>query len=134
MTTKLSAFAVAAEHIQEGKGRFHLVVLNTQRRTLSVKPYSEGRLDEANAEYAAVEARTKAGEPIEAVLVSAGPIESLRKAYPNYFLDTQEFTSQVHNDGSRWKATQAICPASKPGRAPLRLASNCVRCSCMSSC
>lgn len=52
-------------------------------------------LQEANVAYAAIEAGTKAGEPAEAVLVSAGPVESLRKAYPNYFLDTQVFVRQI---------------------------------------
>lgn len=50
---------------------------------------------EANEDYAHIEERTKAGEPIEAVLVSAGPIDALRKAYPNYFLDTAEFVAQI---------------------------------------
>jgi len=56
--------------------------------------------------YATIEARTKAGEPIEAVLVSAGPVESLRKAYPNYFLDTQVFVRQLQRliDGHRLAA------------------------------
>ncbi len=26
---------------------------------------------------------------------SAGPIDALRKAYPNYLLDTQEFVTQI---------------------------------------
>jgi hypothetical protein len=29
------------------------------------------------------------------VLVSAGPVEALKKAYPNYFLDTNGFIRQI---------------------------------------
>ncbi len=33
--------------------------------------------------------RTRAGEPIDVVPVSAGPVAARRRASPNYFLDTQ---------------------------------------------
>jgi putative GTP pyrophosphokinase len=94
---KLRGFAIAADQIttERGHGAYHLVVLDSRKRTVSIKPYPTTRLDQANLDYAAIEARTKAGEPIEAVLVSAGPIDALRKAYPNYFLDTQEFIIQI---------------------------------------
>jgi hypothetical protein len=48
-------------------------------------------------DYAQTEARAIDGEPIEAVLVSAGPIAQLRRAYPNYFLDTHEFVTRVED-------------------------------------
>jgi putative GTP pyrophosphokinase len=90
---KLRGFAVAANHIttERGTGAYHLIVLDSLKRTVSIRPYPVARLEQASDDYAEIEQRTKAGEPIEAVLVSAGPIDALRKAYPNYFLDTQEF-------------------------------------------
>jgi ppGpp synthetase/RelA/SpoT-type nucleotidyltranferase len=94
---KLRGFAVAADKItaERGQGAFHLVILDSERRTVRILPYPLSRLDDANLAYSQIEKRTKAGEPIEAVLVSAGPIDALRKAYPNYFLDTQEFVRQI---------------------------------------
>lgn len=94
---KLQGFAIATNQITKvrGKGAYHLVVLDSANRTVSVRPYAIARLEQANLDYATIEQRTKAGDPIEAVLVSAGPIETLRKAYPNYFLDTAEFTKQI---------------------------------------
>ena len=94
---KLKGFAVATDRItkQQGKGAYHLVVLDSKNRTVSIAPYSIARLEQANIDYAGIEQRTKSGEPIEAVLVSAGPIDALRKAYPNYFLDTQSFVKQI---------------------------------------
>lgn len=94
---KLSGFAVAANKItaERGPGAYHLIVLDSAKRTVSIRPYPVARLDQASIDYARIEQRTKAGEPIEAVLVSAGPVDALRKAYPNYFLDTQEFVRQV---------------------------------------
>lgn len=94
---RLRHFAVATDKITQdpGQGAYHLVTLDASNRSVSIKPFPKSRLDEANLAYAAVESRTRSGEPVEAVLVSAGPIKGLRKAYPNYFLDTEVFTDQV---------------------------------------
>jgi putative GTP pyrophosphokinase len=87
----------AADRIttRQGRGAYHLIVLDSSIRTVDIRPYPTARLEEANKDYALIEQRTKAGEAVEAVLVSAGPIDALRKAYPNYFLDTQEFVRQI---------------------------------------
>jgi hypothetical protein len=94
---KLRGFAIAADQIftERGQGAYHLIVLDSTKRTVSIRPYPIARLEQANIDYAAIEQRTKAGEGVEAVLVSAGPIDALRKAYPNYFLDTEEFVMQI---------------------------------------
>lgn len=94
---KLRGFAIAADRITKGSGQgaYHLVVLDSVARTVSIRPYPVARLEQANIDYAEIERRTNAGEPVEAVLVSAGPIDALRKAYPNYFLDTQAFVDQI---------------------------------------
>ena len=94
---KLRGFAVAADKIttERGQGAYHLIVLDSAKRTVAIRPYPIARLEQANLDYASIEQRTKAGEAVEAVLVSAGPIDALRKAYPNYFLDTEEFVKQI---------------------------------------
>ena len=45
--------------------------------------------------YAIVEKEVTKDNPIEVVLVSAGSIKNLKKAYPNYFLDTKDFVRQL---------------------------------------
>jgi len=94
---KLRGFSVALDKItgDQSRGSYHLVVLDSQRKTVSIRPYARERLDQAIADYATAEARINAGEQIEVVLVSAGPIDLLRRAYPNYFLDTEDFISRV---------------------------------------
>jgi putative GTP pyrophosphokinase len=94
---KLSGFTIAADkiHKEKGQGSYHLVVLNSSDRSVTITPYGSARLEQANADYTDVEKRSQAGEPVEAVLVSAGPVEALKKAYPNYFLDTAEFIAQI---------------------------------------
>jgi putative GTP pyrophosphokinase len=94
---KLEGFAIAADHIKmlRGRGAYHLVILDTSEKSVTIRPYPVRLLSHANKDYAEVERRAKAGEPVEAVLVSAGPIEALKKAYPNYFLDTQSFIRET---------------------------------------
>ncbi|MCX6967430.1 MAG: RelA/SpoT domain-containing protein [Verrucomicrobia bacterium] len=94
---KLRGFAIAADKITtfRGQGAYHLVVLDSRERTVSIRPFPKSRLEQANLEYSEIEERTKSGELIEAVLVSAGPVDALRKAYPNYFLDTQGFVAEI---------------------------------------
>lgn len=94
---KLRGFSVAADRIKKGKGQgaYHLVILDSANKSVVLTPYSTARLEEANAAYSKVEKRTQAGDPIEAVLVAAGPVDALKKAYPNYFLDTHEFIRQI---------------------------------------
>lgn len=95
---RLEGFAIAADAIttERGQGAYHLIILDSAQRTVRIRPYPTASLEEATADYSEVEQRTRAGESIEAVLVAAGPIEALRKAYPNYFLDTQAFVRQMH--------------------------------------
>ncbi len=94
---KLRTFAIAGPKItaEKGQGAFHLIVLDSATRTVSIRPFARGHLEQATAAYAEVEERTQRGEAIEAVLVSAGRVEALRRAYPNYFLDTQAFVTEI---------------------------------------
>lgn len=94
---KLQSFSIAANHIttEKGAGSYHLVVLNSVTRRVTISPFPKTELEQANVAYAKIEERAQRGEQVEAVLVSAGPVEALRKAYPNYFLDTHQFVFQV---------------------------------------
>lgn len=90
---RLSGFAVAANRIRtsQGQGSYHLVTLDLDSRTVTIKPYPVRQLEQANRDYLEIERRERDGHKVEAVLVSAGPIDALKKAYPNYFLDTHQF-------------------------------------------
>lgn len=98
ITERLYAFAIATEHVHTDRrrGGYHLITLDIDGKSVLIKSYSAGRLEQANEDYAAVEQRIARGEQLQAVLVSAGPIENLRRAYPNYFLDTGEFIASIN--------------------------------------
>lgn len=91
---KLSAFSLAL-HVSnqyENQGScYYLIVLEPDKQEVTIKSYSRSRLDEANADYSKEEDELKEKSSKQVVLVSASSLDQLRKAYPNYFLDTEEF-------------------------------------------
>ena len=91
------AYSVATQHIQTDskKGTYHLIELNLDNRSLSIGTFRKDQLEEANKKYMEIERRIVEGEKLQTVLVSAGSIKNLRRAYPNYFLDTREFIKHL---------------------------------------
>jgi len=58
---------------------------------LTITGYSKEQLELATAAYLAEEKRLQSVDGGQAVLVSAGPLQSLKRAYPNFYLDTGRF-------------------------------------------
>lgn len=94
---KLNAFAVAANAITSSGagGNYHLIVLDAVERTVSVSSFGKLRLEEANTAYAEAEIRAAEHPDMQTVLVATSSIEALRRAFPNYFLDTKQFLSAL---------------------------------------
>lgn len=92
---KLQGFSAATKISIQGndkeKGKYFLISLDFNGKMLSVRRYTESKLDEANNEYSALEKKYLNDKNIEIVLVSVDDINKLEKLYPNYFLDTEEF-------------------------------------------
>ncbi len=98
---KMRGFSVAVNQIVKGRGKgkswsYHLIILNSLQKTVQLIPYDRESFKEAMIVYSRVEAEAAKGKKIEPVLVSAGPIDELRKAYPNFFLDIRDFMRIVH--------------------------------------
>lgn len=70
----------------------YLLVLNSEEFSVTVTPYKNDALANANAHYAKIE---KEQPKLQAVLVSVDSVAALRTAYPNYFLDTSAFLKKV---------------------------------------
>lgn len=95
---KLQAFAVATSNIHtpsRASAAFHLIILDIERRRVRIMPFGHADLERAVALYEQMEREHLADPSIEVVLVTAGPIKMLRKAYPNYFLDTTVFVRYI---------------------------------------
>lgn len=96
---KMSGYNVAADQITkkgQNEGRFyHLIILNSLEKKVQIKPYNRDQLEQAIRDYAKAELEAVKGKKIEPVLVSAGPLKTLKHAYPNFFLDISEFCKAV---------------------------------------
>jgi len=76
--------------------KFYLVTLDPIALTVNVKGFKGSETERANKEYTLAEkGLTDTDAATQVVLVSVSSVSSLRKAYPNYFLDTKEFLGEV---------------------------------------
>ncbi len=97
---KMSGFSVAVNAIVKGRGKgkswyYHLIVLNSLQKSVQIRAYDRDSFKQAMRDYSKVEEEAAKGKKIEPVLVSAGPIDELRRAYPNFFLDMGDFMNIV---------------------------------------
>ena len=96
---KLNYFAKAAQVLSKNKqkGFYHLIILSIENKTISIQSFAKDDFESAKTEYAKAEKRLINGEKIDPVLVAVGRINQLKRAYPNFFLDTTEFINKVRN-------------------------------------
>lgn len=73
---------------------YFLVTLNPDDVSVEVKEFGKRESQAANKEYTRLE-RDALGTNKNVVLVSAASIKALERAYPNYFLDSREFLSEI---------------------------------------
>lgn len=90
---KLSGFRVVARHITDDKkkGKYHLIVLDLEKRMAHIRSFEAKHVDLANEKYSEAEEEVRKGKNIQVVLVASESISALKKAYPSYFLDSQKF-------------------------------------------
>jgi hypothetical protein len=96
---RLTAYGTAPDVLEDPttKGHhFFLLELDIAANKLNIKGYKAADIDKATADYLEAEKRlsTKNGD---AVLVSVESIAALRRAYPNYYLDTDVFLILVED-------------------------------------
>lgn len=98
MTTRLkveahlSAYKVALNMTtdpQHAKAAYFLLALNHDERRLRVTSYRKRQIAQANEEY--LQAEKRLSSIGSAVLVSVDSVEQLKRAYPNYYQDTDLF-------------------------------------------
>jgi ppGpp synthetase/RelA/SpoT-type nucleotidyltranferase len=103
IANKLSAFGTALD-VFEGphakNDHYFLLEVNHSTRMVSVTAFKQAESDKATAKYLEVEKKIKQSSPasIDAVLVSVDSVSALRRAYPNYFLDTKAFVDILKSD------------------------------------
>jgi hypothetical protein len=94
---KMTGFSTAVDFIsKERRGRsYHLLILDSLARKVRIMNYDRDSFEKAQIDYSEYEKKAADGENIEPVLVSAGSIDKLRRAYPSFFLDIGDFISKV---------------------------------------
>jgi ppGpp synthetase/RelA/SpoT-type nucleotidyltranferase len=89
-------------HILEDKDQpqahFYLLILDTEKRTLQVERFEKWRASEAQAAYDRAEKNSERSPNVQVVLVSVDDLDALRKAYPNYYVDTRGFIGAVERE------------------------------------
>lgn len=95
LVSRLSALSVAIKHTNEkmkGKG-YYLLRLNYKSRLLNVRSFSTNQIELATNVYNKIEALND--PDIDVVLVSATSFDTLKAAYPNYFIDISQFVDMM---------------------------------------
>ena len=77
------------------KTHYFLMRLDSIQKTVDIEGYSRENLEEATTEYLSKEKTAKDEPGVQVVLVAAQSVNALKKAYPNYFLDTGKFVSKI---------------------------------------
>jgi hypothetical protein len=94
---RLAAYRSALRYVEDrgANDHFFILKLKPKENNLTVTRFSREQSQVANEVYLTIEKSLKREEGEEAVLVSVDSVASLRKAYPNYFLDTEAFSKLV---------------------------------------
>lgn len=79
-----------------GKARYFLLVLDAGQQSVTIEGFGASEGQRAAARYLHEERRVAEQSGLDAVLVSVDSLADLRRAYPNYFLDTRLFLEAVN--------------------------------------
>jgi len=96
---RLKSFGLAVRTLagqRRKEHRYFLLVLDATAESLSVVGYREAEFEVASSQYRASEDIARLTPGMDVVLVRAESIEAIERAYPNYFLDSQFFISQLN--------------------------------------
>ncbi len=92
----LQAFRTTVQALTEQqRGSYHLILLDLDNRRVKITSFKKKEFEEANGRYTEHEQTTTKSENRQVVLVSTDSINSLQRAYPNFFLDTREFVDYL---------------------------------------
>jgi RelA/SpoT family protein len=96
--TRLEAYGRALRILESPnieKAHYYLLALDPEAKSVTVRGYISNQLERASSDYLQTELAIADRPGSEAVLVSVESLQSLRRAYPNFFLDTRVFLDAV---------------------------------------
>jgi ppGpp synthetase/RelA/SpoT-type nucleotidyltranferase len=83
------------KQLKNKEARFFLLELDISREDLFIQTYKANEEEEATKEYAKLEKKYKDQKDYDIVLVGVDAAKDLKKAYPNYFIDTKDFVKEL---------------------------------------
>lgn len=95
---KLKGIALSAKNMnQSGKDAYNLLILDTgiEVPDINIISFKNNELEIAERMYRALEKDSKDNPNIDIVLLSTNSAKNIKKAYPNYFLDTHRFIDEL---------------------------------------
>ena len=95
---KLKAFAVSTKHlgsVKKNHGDYYLLTLEIDKSNIQIRRFPEGEFNRASEQYSELEKTLELNPDRDVVLISAESIHALKKAYPNYFADTSDFSRNL---------------------------------------
>ena len=100
--TKLKGLQISAKHIEatsKSQHAYHLLMLKKEDGgwKVNVMPFTKAQEKLAKLMYSSMEELDKTETNVDVVLVSVGDMKAIKKAYPNYFLDTNQFIKEMQN-------------------------------------
>jgi hypothetical protein len=122
----------APEKVGVKNAHYFLLSLDPVRKRIRVTGYQKNEIEQAESAYLALERKAMNREGrTDSVLVSVETFSMLKRAYPNYFLDTHRFIEAVAREirptSRRDNPAQRILPFPYFGRIVLPTQSNVVR-------
>jgi ppGpp synthetase/RelA/SpoT-type nucleotidyltranferase len=95
--TALTGWGTGVKVISEREKSAHtyLLILDSKKRNITHIGFTKHELPEAQRQYLAAETKNADKPWIQAVLVSVDSVSALRRAYPNYYLDSIAFSQAV---------------------------------------
>jgi ppGpp synthetase/RelA/SpoT-type nucleotidyltranferase len=99
--TLLSAWNTAIKRQEDATNKqsvAFLLELDTAKKMLRMIPFREDEMLFAEARYMEREKETEKNQDIQIVLVSADSVAALRRAYPNYYVDTSAFIEAIKQE------------------------------------
>ncbi|OOR90197.1 (p)ppGpp synthetase [Moraxella caviae] len=96
--SKLQGLIITAQHVNAISSKdafYYLMQLDSNKGEVSITPFSKKQLSIAESIYRLQEIENVDNPHIELVLMSAVNFKDIKKAYPNYFLDTKAFIENL---------------------------------------
>jgi hypothetical protein len=110
LSERLKAFKVAAtalsQETEKGAGYF-VVLLDIEEKRVRFTRFGKQNLAQATSFYNDQEEQCRDNQYKDVVLVSAASVRDLKRAYPNYFADTDDFEKNI---SLVYKANKSIQP------------------------